>query len=175
MIYFIQAGEAGPVKIGYSRSREGAKKRLRDMATGHYETLHLRAVIPGEQIDEAELHAFWSHRRLRGEWFAPDVLLDVAVFSGAEEDALEVADIAHAGLRWQRWGLTDRQGGLTAAGYEYFKMIEHCMAETDCGLEALADRARDRYALAADLLREKGVKVSPPVACLRRPAPGEGL
>jgi len=68
-IYFIQMGEDGPVKIGYSTTVENLRHRLDFMQVGNPAPLLLRGVIRGSQRDEQALHrAVWQHR-LRGEWF----------------------------------------------------------------------------------------------------------
>lgn len=65
-IYFVQAGENGPVKIGYTHMPE---KRLRCMQANHYETLRLIRVTPGNRYGERRLHLRFSHLWIRGEWF----------------------------------------------------------------------------------------------------------
>ena len=67
IVYFIQAGPGGPIKIGYS-SRSGAA-RLRENQTAQAETLILLAEARGTREDEAALHGQFNHRRVRGEWF----------------------------------------------------------------------------------------------------------
>lgn len=62
--YFVQAGEAGPVKIGTARDPQ---KRLRILQCAHSEDLRLRLVVP--EADEACFHHRFSHLRIRGEWF----------------------------------------------------------------------------------------------------------
>lgn len=70
MIYFIQAGTNGPIKIGISRD---PVRRLASLQTGHHETLRLLAVMEGDDRDEAVMHRRFSCQR--GEWFAPTVEL----------------------------------------------------------------------------------------------------
>lgn len=67
-VYFIQAGEGGPIKIGTAISPE---KRLKQHQTSSHDTLVLLGVRPGDCGLEAELHHRFCEHRLRGEWFAP--------------------------------------------------------------------------------------------------------
>lgn len=66
--YLIQAGDEGPIKIGFSRDPH---ERLIALQTSHPEQLYLRASIAGPASNEAVLHAFYSREHLRGEWFRP--------------------------------------------------------------------------------------------------------
>ncbi len=71
-VYFIQAGEKGPVKIGYGANPE---ERLRQLQTGNPENLYLRKVLNGFGfIEEAQLHRLLENFRIRNEWFSPAVL-----------------------------------------------------------------------------------------------------
>ena len=75
MIYFIQAGNDGPIKIGKAQS---PKARLRELQTGNHEKLDLIKEIPGDKDREDSIHNdLRSHRyRAGSEWFSatPEVL-----------------------------------------------------------------------------------------------------
>ena len=73
MIYFIQQGTDGPIKIGYTNS--SVESRLANLQTANCEKLHLLATATGEQRDEAMLHARFADERLNGEWFKPSTRL----------------------------------------------------------------------------------------------------
>jgi hypothetical protein len=77
-IYFIQAGESGPIKIGVSLQVD---KRLEGLRTSSPVCLRLLATKPGEQVDEWLLHKKLASHRLHGEWFDPheDVLAEVSI------------------------------------------------------------------------------------------------
>lgn len=45
-VYFVQAGEAGPVKIGWATD---PRARIADLQTGHYEPLRLIRIIEGDR------------------------------------------------------------------------------------------------------------------------------
>jgi len=66
MLYAIQVGTEGPVKLGTSAD---PLARLRALQTSHYLRLHLRAVWQGDRTDEQALHGRFADARLHGEWF----------------------------------------------------------------------------------------------------------
>lgn len=68
-VYFIQQGDGGSIKIGYSKN---PAQRLASLQTGHSESLHMRAIAPGSMAQERALHDRFSHLRVSGEWFRPD-------------------------------------------------------------------------------------------------------
>ena len=72
-VYFIQQGEDGPIKIGFSTDVEG---RLKSLQTATPYPLVLLGVMEGNITTEARLHGLFQFCRLSGEWFEPrDVLL----------------------------------------------------------------------------------------------------
>ncbi len=73
MIYAIQAGSGGPLKIGYATD---PYKRLRQLQTGSSEKLHLIKVVYGNREFEKKIHLELSAFRIHGEWFgvSDDVL-----------------------------------------------------------------------------------------------------
>ena len=73
MIYFIQSGTNGPVKIGYSAA--GAEQRLANLQTGSAAVLRIVGLVNGSRKDEAEWHRRFAHLRIHGEWFkwAPEL------------------------------------------------------------------------------------------------------
>lgn len=68
--YFIQVGEAGPIKIGWTRN---LMVRLRTFRTMFPLPLRLLGVIPGNVEDVC--HAQFATFRVGGEWFAPEPAL----------------------------------------------------------------------------------------------------
>jgi len=69
MIYFIQAGESGPIKIGASGNLRVRRKGLQ---TSHYSYLKIIGVMPGSEKEEHELQNRFIRHNIRGEWFNPD-------------------------------------------------------------------------------------------------------
>lgn len=67
-IYFVQAGDGGPVKIGRAVN---VKHRLAELQTAHYEDLRLLVAVQGTVFDERRLHREFQQARIRGEWFHP--------------------------------------------------------------------------------------------------------
>ncbi len=65
-VYFIQAGEKGPVKIGYAKD---VFARAYGLQCGHYDTLNIIRVIDLECWAELWLHDHFKLSRIRGEWF----------------------------------------------------------------------------------------------------------
>ena len=69
MIYFIQCGTNGPIKIGYTDN--GVKERLAQLQTGCPYELMVLWVYTGDDYTEAQIHSELSQERVRGEWFHP--------------------------------------------------------------------------------------------------------
>jgi DNA-binding XRE family transcriptional regulator len=68
-VYFVQAGDDGPIKIGVASN---VARRVRGMRVSNAAALKICATTPGERDDERALHQRFSHCHLQGEWFAPD-------------------------------------------------------------------------------------------------------
>jgi hypothetical protein len=68
-VYFIRAGEGGPVKIGTAID---VRARFSTLQTGHYERLTLIRQVEGAEAQERWLHAQFDTLRIRGEWFRFD-------------------------------------------------------------------------------------------------------
>lgn len=67
-VYFAQAGEGGPVKIGQSRQVD---VRIRALAAANAREVTLLGTIPETVIPESYLLSCFGRHRLRGEWFMP--------------------------------------------------------------------------------------------------------
>jgi hypothetical protein len=70
MIYLIQEGLDGPVKIGWTGDGS-VRKRLSSLQTAHSKNLTCLATCEGTPKDEKRLHRRFRHLRIRGEWFNP--------------------------------------------------------------------------------------------------------
>jgi hypothetical protein len=69
VVYVIQAGYCGPVKIGTTSSSR-LLKRLAQLQTANADRLHvLRTYVGGVGL-ERELHRRFAASRLAGEWFS---------------------------------------------------------------------------------------------------------
>lgn len=78
VVYFIQEGPGGAIKIGWSR--HPASIRVRQLQTGNSEELTLLGFISDcTKAEETEWkHRFWQHRK-RNEWFYPAAELLAAI------------------------------------------------------------------------------------------------
>jgi len=72
MVYFIQCGNDGPIKIGKSID---PVRRLQILALSAPSKLRLLATIPGSRDEESRLHRQFAEDRLYGEWFHPSPAL----------------------------------------------------------------------------------------------------
>ncbi len=84
-IYFVQAEDGGPIKIGLAAC---VWCRLSSLQTGNPARLLLLATTVGDCVDEAELHSRFSRHRLRGEWFRPNPEL-LALIEGLRAQSRE--------------------------------------------------------------------------------------
>lgn len=77
VVYFVQQGVGGPIKVGASRNFE---KRLKTLNTNSHVRMAVLATTPGGFELERDIHHELNAHRLEGEWFAPhpDVLAVVS-------------------------------------------------------------------------------------------------
>ena len=73
MIYFVQAGVDGPIKIGHST--RVPRRRLAEVQTGCPQVLKLLLTMSGDKKLERKMHALFGHAHLHGEWFNPTAQL----------------------------------------------------------------------------------------------------
>lgn len=73
IVYFLQAGDDGPIKIGYCARSDNFRMRIMSLQTGCPWPLTIRRIMEAKdrRITETELHERFSQFRLTGEWFAP--------------------------------------------------------------------------------------------------------
>lgn len=74
-IYFVQAGDNGPVKIGFAKDPH---TRFNKIQSDNAERLTMVALFDGHVADEAALHEKFAPHHLAREWFSPAVLDDLA-------------------------------------------------------------------------------------------------
>jgi hypothetical protein len=67
-IYFVELEGTNFIKIGYTE-RPDAAGRIAQLQTGQPGKLRLLGQIPGEMINEYELHQIFAEYRGNGEWF----------------------------------------------------------------------------------------------------------
>ena len=66
IIYFVQCGKDGPIKIGYTQN---LKQRMSAMQVYNPHRLKVVCVFQGGSFVESELHEIFKQYRIRGEWF----------------------------------------------------------------------------------------------------------
>lgn len=66
MIYFVQAIDGGPIKIGYTGN---VRKRLSGLRSSNPTYLILLGVMDGDREMEKHLHG--KFKKIQGEWFEP--------------------------------------------------------------------------------------------------------
>ena len=69
-VYFIQAGDGGPIKIGRAVD---VIRRLHGLQAASWEELRLLSATGA--VTEREMHQRFASLRIRGEWFKPSVEL----------------------------------------------------------------------------------------------------
>jgi hypothetical protein len=94
-VYFVQANEGGPIKIGVAID---VRRRLSGLQNGSPMRLHVLGVVPGDRRLEVELHGRFAADRLHGEWFRETEALFAYINenSVAEWVALLAQPVAHA-------------------------------------------------------------------------------
>jgi phosphoglycolate phosphatase-like HAD superfamily hydrolase len=146
-VYFIRAGENGPIKIGTAKD---ARKRLDAMQTGSPWRLHLLAELSGDIACERELHQRYVRYRRVGEWFdpAPELLDFIATLP-----ALNIASGRHKGTVER---VIDQLGGrhVVAARYD----VTYTAVGNWCAWDAFPPRLHLR--IAQDCQRA-GIKLAP--------------
>lgn len=75
VVYVAQSGRVGGngrVKIGFTSGDPW--RRIAELNTGNPYEIHLLFTLPGSLAREKQLHEEYKKHRIRGEWFAADVL-----------------------------------------------------------------------------------------------------
>lgn len=77
MVYFVQCGDGGPIKIGYVTGNclEQVEKRIYVLQVGSPYPLKLLLVMAGAVCKERSLQKQFAHLHIRGEWFKPEPAL----------------------------------------------------------------------------------------------------
>lgn len=74
LVYVVQRGDDGPVKIGHISRVDRLVRRLKEIQTGCAEPLVVRRLlvpaVPAREVEEM-LHDWFAQYRLEGEWFEP--------------------------------------------------------------------------------------------------------
>jgi uncharacterized protein YozE (UPF0346 family) len=80
-IYFVQHGETGAIKIGYTTLM--IEKRIASLQTAASAPLKLLATLSGDRTTERDLHQRFAVHRRSGEWFDPhpDIIAFVSILT----------------------------------------------------------------------------------------------
>ncbi len=89
MIYFIQAGDSGPIKIGYT-ARDPATRRS-ELQSNCPLILTLLGYVLGDESKEAQLHEQFVRHHIHGDWFHPDSAILAVIEIPANDDRKAVA------------------------------------------------------------------------------------
>jgi hypothetical protein len=81
-IYFVQAGQGGPIKIGHATQ---PRRRLSELQVSSPVLLTLLGKVRGRPAHEKEWHSRFAGYRIRGEWFKPSPAL-LAAIDGARSE-----------------------------------------------------------------------------------------
>ena len=87
MIYFIQTGKAGPIKIGYTENKTTLKQRFDTLQSATPFKLFLLGTMDGNHKEEKGLHRKFKILQLAGEWFqVNDILINFIAGMGSGPD-----------------------------------------------------------------------------------------
>lgn len=100
-IYFIQAGDNGPIKIGYAAN---LVKRMGQLQIGNSMQLTLLGNYPGGHAEESRLQRRFATSLIRGEWYTTSEALLALVAEHPPTTVQKIARIMeHRGPRNPRW------------------------------------------------------------------------
>ncbi len=134
MIYFLQSGEGGPIKIGHTEGH--VNWRLRSLQHSSPYELRILGVEEGGRNMEQMLHRQFKAYRFRSEWFHPvqELLKHIDDIGGVESfrrmDRTDLRDATAVDAR-RLWSVevrrefrsvTDRLGREYSAWREYMAM-----------------------------------------------------
>jgi predicted GIY-YIG superfamily endonuclease len=107
VLYVIQRGDDGPIKVGISRN---VNQRVKDLQTGSAERLNVLRVYKMADVERA-IHAELERKsRLEGEWFPADLLSLVDRFFNVD------FDVTWKRARVKRDAITAKAEYLMSAG-----------------------------------------------------------
>jgi DNA-binding transcriptional regulator YdaS (Cro superfamily) len=152
-VYFIRAGEDGPVKIGFASD---IGRRLTKMQADNHEALHVLRGIAGDKTTEKQIHLEFSDLRLRGEWFRFDArMLSIGIpieWQHSKPDLVGLTPLARA-----IFFVGSRNALATALGIagSAISQWDRVPAERVLAVEAATDGTVTREELRPDLYPPK--------------------
>lgn len=93
VVYFIQTGADGPIKIGFTTD---LARRVKHLQAGCPDLLAVLATIKAEREYETRLHWALAPYRHRGEWFSPTGAVLEAVEAAKEGREYSPPSVSHA-------------------------------------------------------------------------------
>ena len=128
MIYFVQHGEGGAIKIGTARN---VRARIDAIQTSAPVRLRLLAVIDGGVREERELHDRFRKDRIHGEWFhpSPPLIEHIAGIEPGKSVRVSVGKRIrrrHSGSIYQRT-CDGRWVATVSLGYQGEKRVRKCV------------------------------------------------
>lgn len=117
-IYFVQADEGGPIKIGRA---DDPATRLKELQTGNPSLLILRRCVIDSPDYEWVLHRLFSDFRIRGEWFQPHPVL------AAMGDAIPDESLADQPIVYDPT--------MPSSGHERFRRVQWMLQAMDIARE----------------------------------------
>lgn len=142
VVYFIQAGEGGPVKIGWSQK---LSSRIATLQTGSPVKLSLLRTVVSEPWAENWYHQEFDEQRLIGEWFTFDdrmLSLDAPAekptLPGRRRSILKPRSIKISDTVWEGWQAMASTAGVTA-------LIVRSVAQYPIVLDRLRQAEDERF------------------------------
>lgn len=133
-VYFVQAVDGGPIKIG---TTVRLSQRLKQLTRNAGHPLEVLGVIDGGPTEEKELHERFSHLRVASEWFeAGDDLIGFIVsearpWDGSNEDTFTAKPVRLVlpPAEQERLERLASRIGLSLSSYARMALIERMKAD----------------------------------------------
>jgi DNA-binding XRE family transcriptional regulator len=161
LVYFMQAGDIGPIKIGFTKS--DPRRRLVKLQSDCHEDVRLLGAVYGTLQRERQFHQELSDYKTRGEWFAPHPNVVAAIKSALDAgptfvipDAVSTAKghakYDHPLCLWRAENMKTLRDLGSAAGISIITLSQIESGKKKPGLNIIADLCR-ATGLPASVLR----------------------
>lgn len=140
LLYFIQSGDSGPIKIGVSKN---IASRLNQLQTGHPEKLTVIGICKGGYFEEKRLHSVFAAFRRKGEWFTPHKKILEYVWDNSlirsESVSVQLRDVKGGRPKQKSLPGTKERGGIRMSGSELLVLTRSEYKAMDYFHQAIAD------------------------------------
>jgi hypothetical protein len=109
-VYFVQAGEDGPIKIGFAAD---VRKRLSGLQVNCPARIRPLGMVDGDKSTERQLHSRFAHLRVCGEWFTPAPELLALIAEADPFPPRHSAFVCPVGRQWTLDEIVARAGSVT--------------------------------------------------------------